>query len=372
MIDIKEFSYSELGDLMIRKGLSEYRTGQLFNYLYKKRISDFSEITVFSKELRAELGREYSIRSFSLESHQRSKIDSSEKFLFRLKDDNFIETVYLPTEKRITVCISSQAGCRMGCTFCATARDGLIRNLTAAEIIEQLLFLEDLSQKNYNRRISNIVFMGMGEPFDNYENVMKAAEIISDINGINISSRKITISTCGIMPGLKRYFAEKRKFKLAISMNSPFDEQRNRMMPVNKKYPIRAIIELVRPHSGGFHNRVTFEYIMLKDNVSRRHADEIIRLLGKGKFKLNLIPYNSTGSAMSGHNQQIQKTGRAGKEKNGMEPNRECINAMASASESEIKKFHGYFLDSPLQVMMRKSLGKDIDGACGMLRIRKS
>ncbi|MCK4777631.1 MAG: 23S rRNA (adenine(2503)-C(2))-methyltransferase RlmN, partial [Actinomycetia bacterium] len=337
--DIKDLSYSELGDLTARKGLPSYRTDQLFSYLYKKRISEFSEITVFSKELRAELASEFSIKSFSVESHQISKIDNSEKFLFRLKDDNFIETVYLPTEKRRTVCISCQVGCRMGCTFCATAGDGLIRNLTAGEIIEQLLFLEDLSQKKENSRISNVVFMGMGEPFDNYENVMKAAETISDINGINISSRKITISTCGLIPGLKRYFTEKRKFKLAISMNSPFDDERNTMMPVNRKYPIREIIELAKPHSGGFHNRVTFEYIMMKDNVSREHADEIIRLLGKGKFKLNLIPYNCNDSMMSGESQP---------------------------SEPETKKFHGYFLDSPLQVMMRNSLGRDIDGACGM------
>jgi len=338
---IKNLSLKEVENVFNELGEKPYRAKQLFNWLYEKNVDSFSEMTNFSKELRKNLDEQFSISALTLEERQISKTDDTEKYLFKTYDNNYIESVLIKNDtnekERLTICVSSQAGCAMGCKFCRTAKIGFKRNLDTAEILDQI---------NHIRRVSglinnNIVFMGMGEPFLNYDNVLKAADIMNYSFGFHISARKITFSTCGIMNAIERFIDEKRPYNLAISLNDTLPEKRKINMPVEKKFPISGIIDLFERKFPVSRNRLTVVYIMRKDNISNEDAKRLKKLFKHSRIKLNLIPLN---------------------------PGDHHLDAPA---EEEMKEFIRELEIINVPVSVRKSFGTDIDGACGQLSGKK-
>lgn len=333
---IKSLSLEEVTELFRGLGEKEYRARQLFNWLYEKNSQSFQEMTNFSKELRASLESEFIISPLEMKEHLKSS-DGSEKFLFATRDGNFIESVLIRNEGsddgRLTVCISSQAGCPMGCRFCQTAKIGFRRNLEAGEILDQLCQVRRITGVRNN----NIVFMGMGEPFMNYDNVMKAADIMNYTFGFHISVRKITISTSGVTGAIERFIEEKRPYNLAISLNDTLPEKRRENMPVEKKYPFSGIADLLKNKFPVSRNRVTIEYVMRKDNISDEDAGRLKKMFRYGRIKLNLIPLNR-----GEHDLEV--------------PTQHDMERFIHALE---------IMDIPISV--RKSFGSDISGACGQL-----
>lgn len=337
---IKNLDYDELVELFLSFGEKEYRARQLLTWLYERNIESFNEITVFSKTLRQKLIDAFEVHALELEDREISSIDGTEKFLFRTRDGNFIESVLLRNdgsdEGRLTVCISSQVGCAMGCTFCETGKIGFLRHLEPGEIVDQI---------NQVRRITglvnnNVVFMGMGEPLHNYENVMKSAAIMNYSYGFHLSVRKITISTSGLIPGIERYIDEQQPYNLALSLNDSDPLLRAKTMPVEKRYPFAGIVALLERKFPVSRNRLTIEYVMRKDNISRDDAKRIKKLVRNLRIKLNLIPLNSHRP------EEI--------------PSPEEVDAFRSDLE---------IMNVPVSV--RKSLGYDISGACGQLSGKK-
>jgi len=333
---IKSLSLAEAEDLFKRMNEKDYRARQLFNWLYEKNIASFHEMSNFSKELRNSLEREFTVSPLALAEHLKSA-DGTEKFLFSTHDGNYIESVLIRNEGsddgRITVCISSQAGCPMGCRFCQTAKIGFRRNLETGEILDQLCQIRRVT----GLRNNNIVFMGMGEPFMNYGNVMKAADIMNYSFGFHISVRKITISTSGLTDRIERFIEEKRPYNLAISLNDTEHEKRLANMPVEKKYPFIGIADLLQRKFPVSRNRVTIEYVMRKDNISREDAQRLKKMFRYGRIKLNLIPLNR-----GDHDLEVP-------------------------SEEEMKGFIRELESMDIPISVRKSFGGDIAGACGQL-----
>ena len=265
--------------------------------------------------------------------------DGSIKYRILLEDGNSIESVFLPHKNHNTICVSSQAGCGMGCDFCMTARMGLIRNLKPAEIIDQVFTV--LQELKENKKIRNIVFMGMGEPFHNYNNLMQALEILTDEHGFNFSHRRITVSTSGLLPKIRRFGQEKIKANLAVSLNGVSDEVRTKLMPVNKAYNLEKLIKACSEYPLESRKRITFEYILIRDLTdSLQDAKGLIRLLHGLKFKINLIPYNSTADGK-----------------------------YQSPSPQQARRFQKYLLDHQIVAPLRISKGQDIQGACGQLAV---
>ena len=339
--NIKDFDYKEIVALFYELGLKEYRARQLFSWIYEKNISSFQEMTNFTKELRKTLEDEYNLFSIELDDRLISKVDGTEKYLFKTFDGHYIESVLIKNdgtdEGRLTICISSQIGCLMGCTFCETAKIGFIRNLSPAEILDQISLVRRISGLKNN----NIVFMGMGEPFNNYDSVLKAADIMNYSFGFHISVRKITISTCGLLPAIERYIDEKRPYNLALSLNDTESEKRLMNMPVEKKYPFKKIAELLNNKFPVSRNRLTVEYIMRKDNISTDDAKRLKKMFRYSRIKLNLIPLNP------------------GK------------HVMPIPTTDEIDKFIHELEIMNIPVSIRKSMGQDISGACGQLSGKK-
>ena len=335
---IKNLNLEEATAYFLSSGEKEYRGRQLFNWLYERNVESFDEMTNFSKELRSRLATDFILTPLELEEQRVSSIDGTEKFLFRTWDGHYIESVLLRSEGddegRLTVCISSQVGCAMGCSFCATAGIGYRRNLETAEIIDQLCQIRRISGLKNN----NIVFMGMGEPFMNYDNVLSAADIMNYSFGFHISVRKITISTCGILPALERFIDEERPYNLAISLNDTDPVKRLQNMPVEKKYPFADIMRLLDKKFPVSRNRLTIEYVMRADNISREDALRLKKIFRYGHIKLNLIP-------LSGGTNK---------------PDRDSMDRFINELE---------ILNIPISV--RKSLGADISGACGQLSGKK-
>ncbi len=265
--------------------------------------------------------------------------DGSIKYRILLEDGNSIESVFLPHKNHNTICVSSQAGCGMGCDFCMTARMGLIRNLKPAEIIDQVFTV--LQELKENKKIRNIVFMGMGEPFHNYNNLMQALEILTDEHGFNFSHRRITVSTSGLLPKIRRFGQEKIKANLAVSLNGVSDEVRTKLMPVNKAYNLEKLIKACSEYPLESRKRITFEYILIRDLTdSLQDAKGLIRLLHGLKFKINLIPYNSTADGK-----------------------------YQAPSPQQVRRFQKYLLDHQIVAPLRISKGQDIQGACGQLAV---
>ncbi len=319
-------------------GNQSYRADQVFNWLYQKRAQSFDQMLNIGRETRKMLEENFYISAQKIADSLHSQ-DGSIKYRILLEDGNSIESVFLPHKNHNTICVSSQAGCGMGCDFCMTARMGLIRNLKPAEIIDQVFTV--LQELKENKKIRNIVFMGMGEPFHNYNNLMQALEILTDEHGFNFSHRRITVSTSGLLPKIRRFGQEKIKANLAVSLNGVSDEVRTKLMPVNKAYNLEKLIKACSEYPLESRKRITFEYILIRDLTdSLQDAKGLIRLLHGLKFKINLIPYNSTADGK-----------------------------YQAPSPQQARRFQKYLLDHQIVAPLRISKGQDIQGACGQLAV---
>lgn len=340
-INLLNLNQQELEELVISLGMKKFYGKQIFNWLHKKIVRDLNEITNLSLKDRELLAEKAYIPFLNLLKQQVSKIDKTEKFLFKLEDGNTIETVLLRhKDKRNTLCISSQVGCPVKCAFCATGQDGFVRNLDVNEIINQVYTVERRLVKQ-GSNISNIVFMGMGEPLLNLSNVLKALDILSNENGINISKRKITISTSGIVPNIEKILLEKLPIELAISLHSAINAKRDTIIPVNRSYPLEDLYTILQEYQRQTKRRISFEYIMINDfNVSDIDANALADFVHEFDHVVNLIPYNPV----------------AGTE-------------FERPSEKKIDKFFTFLKDvRKVNVTLRREKGTDIDGACGQLR----
>ncbi|MBF0619605.1 MAG: 23S rRNA (adenine(2503)-C(2))-methyltransferase RlmN [Candidatus Omnitrophica bacterium] len=289
MPDILSLSKDEVISALSAMGEPAYRAKQVFDWLYVKKVSSCEGMSSLSKALRDKLAVQYPFPVLTEKIAQESK-DGTRKFLFALDDGERIETVFIPTEKRATLCISSQAGCKFGCTFCASGLGGWKRNLTPGEILGQVLHVMRAVRPT---PVTHIVFMGVGEPFDNYDNVLKAVRLLNDKDGLNIAARRITISTCGIIPGIERMASEGLQVELSVSLHAASEAMRARLMPVNKKYPLKDLLRACRKYAETTNRQVTFEYILIKGLTCTPQAiDELSTLMRGWLSKVNLIPCN--------------------------------------------------------------------------------
>ena len=342
--DIKLLSKSELQDLMNDIGEKPFRGKQIFKWIYKG-VDDFAEMTDLSSALRSKLAQKAYIGRLKVEDKQESE-DGTVKFLYRLNDGNCIETVFMKYRYGNSICVSSQAGCRMGCTFCASGKYGLSRDLYAGEIADQIIQTE----KNTGQKIGHVVVMGTGEPFDNYDNVSEFIRRINDRDGSGIGMRNITVSTSGIIPVIDRFGRDFPQAGLAVSLHAPTDELRNRTMPVNRKYPVEELIKACRKYTGDTGRRITFEYAVINGFNDTDHYIGLLAELLKGMLcHVNLIPLNEIedGRDLEGNDLHAGSRKRAG----------------------EIAE---YLEKQGIPATVRRSLGRDIDAACGQLRLRKS
>jgi 23S rRNA (adenine2503-C2)-methyltransferase len=290
-------------------------------------------------DLRRRLKEKFYILSFNVARRLKSK-DKTEKFLLQLKDNNLIEAVTIPTEKRITGCISTQVGCKFACRFCASGLLGFKRNLTCGEMIEEVLWLKD---KSSHKKLTHLVFMGMGEPLDNYDNVVKAVRIINSDYGFNIGARRITISTCGIIPAIERLAHESLQIELSISLHAADDQTRSMLLPINKKYPIHELIQTCKDYTRRTKRQITFEYVLIKDiNSDLQNALKLVTILKNLRLcKVNLIPANPVKEY------NIEPPDRLG-----------------------IFEFRNYLSRHSINVTLRRPRGQDIEAACGQLRLQ--
>ncbi len=344
---ITGLTFRQLSEELAQLGKETYRTQQVFFWLYRKRVRSFAEMTNVSKEVRQLLEERFYIPRPPKVSIQVSQEDKARKTLFRLSDNRTIETVLMPIKDRLTQCVSSQVGCAMACSFCNTGDMGLMRNLKTHEIVDQVLEvareypLEIL--ETFGDRITNIVYMGMGEPLHNLENVLDSIDILTHPHGFNLSHRKITVSTSGLVPQMLE-LGKRSKVNLAVSLNATTDELRDKIMPVNRRYKLKDLLDGCRQYELGPGRRITFEYVMLKGlNDSRSDAERILRLLAGIPSKVNLIPFNPH-PASPYKRPEIQ----------------------------EVMAFQKYLLDRNLMTTIRISKGPDILAACGQLRSKEA
>jgi 23S rRNA (adenine2503-C2)-methyltransferase len=311
-----------------------YRGSQIYSWVFNKGIRDISQMTNISKDMREKISRSAAVVYPDVGKKQVSE-DGTEKIAYRLRDGNIIESVLIPEKDHWSICVSSQVGCAMGCLFCFTATLGYTRNLSSGEILSQVLFP---IHEYPDRHFRNVVFMGMGEPLLNYDNVLKAIRIMTDPKGVGISKRRVTLSSCGIIPRL-RTLSKDSETGLAISLNAPTDAKRSMLMPVNRKYPMERLLKTLREYDLPNRRRITVEYVLVKGiNDSIADARELVRTLHGLKAKVNLIPFN---------------------------PWPGC--PIQAPDTADVLAFEERLKDSPIQVMLRKEKGKDILAACGQL-----
>lgn len=333
-INLKSLSKDEISRFMEEQGLPKYRTAQLLKWMHEKYVTSLDEISEFSKDLRHRLGEIAFIGNLEVEKRERSS-DGTEKFLFGLEDGQTIESVLIPDKYRLTLCISSQVGCAMGCCFCLTGRSGLTRNLKAWEIVDQILMVNRLIMPE---KITNIVFMGMGEPLANFDEVVDALKRI--ISYIGISKRRITVSTAGLVPKILELSRKAPDVNLAISLNAATDAVRDRIMPINKKYPLRSLIEACRRYPLKPRRMITFEYVLIAGvNDSAQDARRLVMLLKGIRSKVNLIPLNPHEGS------ELQRP-----------------------SDAAVLAFQKVLTDNNMTALIRESRGQDILAACGQLR----
>ena len=335
MKNIKNFDLEDLTEELLKLGEKKFRAEQIFKWLYIDKVKEFDQMTNLSIELREKLKSEYSMCNFKILKKQEST-DGTKKYLFDVLDGNAIETVVMEYQHGKTICVSSQIGCKMGCKFCASTGLKFERNLSPGEIVEQIVAVEqDLGDK-----ISNIVFMGIGEPFDNYDNVMKAIKIINNQKGLNIGARHISVSTSGLVPMIYKFADEKYQCTLSISLHATNDKKRSEMMPINNRYNIKELIEACKYYINKTNKRISFEYALAKDNNDNLDdAKELVKLLKGMLCHVNLIPINKI------ENGQYVKS-----------------------SNENIIKFRDYLNENGIVATIRRELGSDIDAACGQLR----
>ena len=338
MKNIKDYNIDELKDELQNMGEKPFRAEQIFKWLFQDKVKSFDEMTNLSLESREKLKQNYTICNFNILQKQESK-DGTIKYLFDVLDGNAIETVLMSYHHGYSICVSSQIGCKMGCKFCASTGINFIRNLTSGEIVEQILAVE----QDTGVRVSNVVFMGIGEPLDNYDNVVNAIHIINNPKGLNIGARHISVSTSGLVPKIYRLADENIQCTLSISLHATNNEKRSSMMPVNNSYPIQELIKACKDYIKKTNRRISFEYALAKDNNDNLDdAKELVNLLKGMLCHVNLIPIN--------------------KIENG---------EYSKSSNENIMKFRDYLNDHGIVATIRRELGSDIDAACGQLR-RKS
>ena len=336
--DIRSYPFEQLKEEMLLIGEKAFRAKQIYEWIHVKLAGSFEEMTNLSKQLRAKLAQEYEIYPVEMLEQQISQIDGTNKFLFRLRDDNVIESVLMRYQHGNSVCISSQVGCRMGCRFCASTLDGLQRNLKPSEMLGQIYEIQKLT----GERVSNVVVMGTGEPLDNYENLLIFIRMLSDEHGLNISQRNITVSTCGIVPVMEKLAKEKLQITLALSLHGSTQEKRRELMPVANKYELSEVLKACDDYFEKTGRRMTFEYSLVHGvNDTDEDAKELISILGRRNCHVNLIPVNPI------------------KERNFEKPSKK----IAFNFKNKLEK-------SGINVTIRREMGSDIDGACGQLRRR--
>ncbi|MGD9015160.1 MAG: 23S rRNA (adenine(2503)-C(2))-methyltransferase RlmN [Candidatus Omnitrophota bacterium] len=335
---ILDLTLKDLESYLKDNGFPVFAAGQIFSWIYQKGVYDFTQMTDLSKDLRNLLKHNFYTLNLNLLKINISS-DRTEKFLFGLYDRQGIESVLIPTPRRLTVCISTQAGCKFACRFCASGAQGWQRDLTSAEIIQQVIFLKDKAKQ----RINNLVFMGIGEPLDNYDNVLKAIRILNSSSGLNIGIRRMTISTCGLIPGIKRLAEEKLQIELSISLHAGDNQTRSYLMPINKKYPLEKLISYCRNYFKKTKRQITFEYILLKGiNTDLNQARKLIKLLSGLEAKVNLIPVSRFKDEFS------------------------C------PLKLEMLLFKDLLLKAGIPTTIRQPRGADIQAACGQLRLNNS
>ncbi|MFU2416951.1 23S rRNA (adenine(2503)-C(2))-methyltransferase RlmN [Peptacetobacter sp. AB800] len=332
---LKNFTEAEMKEFMKEIGEKAFRGTQVYSWIYKGA-KTFDDMKNIPKSLREKLEEVSYIGNIDIELKLESKDEKTKKYLFLLNDGNIIETVMMDYDSRVTVCVSNQVGCRMGCRFCASTMDGLVRNLEPWEILDQIMKI----QEDTGKRVSNLVLMGSGEPLDNYDNTKQFLKIVNDENGLNIGYRHITLSTCGIVPKIYELADLEIPINLAISLHSPYDDKRKEIMPVANKYSINEILDACRYYIKKTNRRVTFEYSLIKGvNDGKKEAEALAALLKGMLCHVNLIPINEVDE------RDFKKPDKA-----------------------FIYKFRDYLEERNIPATVRISMGSDISGACGQLR----
>lgn len=335
-LDLRSMYIEELEQIMIQMGEKPFKARQLFDWLHNKRVDSYDEMTNLSRALREKLSCKYPLVDIKVVEVQESRLDGTRKFLFRLGDGNVIESVWMKYHHGNSICISSQAGCRMGCKFCASAIGGLVRSLHASEMLEQIYKISEVT----GEKVSNIVVMGTGEPLDNYENLLRFIRLISDARGMNLSQRNITVSTCGIVPKMYELADEKFQITLALSLHAPDDEKRKELMPVANKYAFKEVLDACRYYFKKTGRRITFEYALVAGkNDSERDARLLSAQIRDINCHVNLIPVNPV------------------RERNYVKSDKNVVVNF----KNKLEKYR-------INVTIRREMGSDIDGACGQLR----
>lgn len=336
--DIKSMDLEELTQELLAMGEKKFRAGQIYGWMHVHLVRSVDEMTNISQRLREQLKENYAFTAVKLLERQISRIDGTQKFLFRLADGNVVESVWMQYKHGNSVCISSQVGCRMGCRFCASTLDGLTRNLLPSEMLDQIYAITLLT----GERVSNVVVMGTGEPFDNFDNLKKFIRLLTDENGLHISQRNVTVSTCGLVPRIYELAEENLQITLALSLHATTDEKRRKLMPIANKYSIDELMEACAYYYRKTGRRVTFEYSMVKGvNDSAEDAQQLTALAKRVGSHINLIPVNPI------------------KERDFVAPDTHYVQVFKNKLEK-----------NRINVTIRREMGRDIDGACGQLRKR--
>lgn len=335
-IDIKSMTFDELAESFKEIGLPRFRAEQVYSWLHKAGVYSFEEMTNISKDMRLKLSEKYEILSCTIEKKLVSEYDDTVKYLFKLKDGEYIESVLMKYKYGYTICVSSQVGCKMGCAFCASTLGGYCRNLKASEILSQL----HAAQRDCDIRISHIVLMGMGEPLDNYDEVMRFLSLVSDEKGLNISMRHISLSTCGLVPKIYDLLDKHLQLTLSVSLHAPNNEIRNKIMPVNKKWDIEELLKACRDYTKQTSRRISFEYAMINGvNDTDECARELAGRLKGMLCHVNLIPANEVTESK-----------------------------FSRSTKKRVETFASILQKRGITTTVRRSLGSDINASCGQLR----
>lgn len=336
--DIKSLTLTELKAKMAEMSEKPFRAAQLYEWMHRKLARGFDEMTNLPMAMREKCGERYSYTALRIVTVQESAVDGTKKFLFALADGNVVESVWMRYKHGNSVCISSQVGCRMGCRFCASTLDGLVRNLTPSEMLDQIYAIT----RKTGERVSNVVVMGSGEPLDNYGNLLRFLTLLTDENGLHISQRNVTVSTCGLVPKMRELAREKLQITLALSLHAATDEKRRQMMPIAERYSLAELMEACVYYFEQTGRRITFEYSLVRDvNDTRQDAETLADLIHGLNCHVNLIPVNPV------------------RERAYVQSDRRAVEAFAKTLQKR-----------GVNATVRRELGRDIDGACGQLRRR--